>query len=64
MRPTETKEEVLVRVIDCLGEIEEAIVLDGLDCLEDWLDDIREKIEEANIELDLEREKEDDDETV
>ena len=55
----ETKEEALVRVIDCLGEIEEAIVIDGLDCLDDWLDDIREKIEEANIEIDLEREKED-----
>jgi hypothetical protein len=64
MSLSETKEEVFVRVIDCLREIEEAIVLDGLDCLEDWLDDIREKIEEANIELDLEREKENNDETV
>lgn len=60
----ETKEEALVRVIDCLREIEEAIVIDDLDCLDDWLDDIREKIEEADIELDLEldleREKEND----
>lgn len=57
----ETKEDMLVRILTCLTDIEEDILTEGFDDLNDWIGDIQDKIEEVKTILESE---EDDDETI
>lgn len=57
----ETREDVLVRILTCLTDIEEDILSEGFDDLNGWIGDIQDKIEEVKTILESE---EDDNETV
>jgi hypothetical protein len=57
----ETKEEILVRILTCLTDIEEDILTEGFDDLNDWIGDIQNKIERVKAILESE---EDDNESV
>lgn len=57
----ETREDMLVRILTCLTDIEEDILSEGFDDLNDWIGDIQDKIERVKTMLESE---EDDNETV
>lgn len=56
----ETREDILVRILTCLTDIEEDILSEGFDDLNDWIGDIQGKIERVKTILESE---EDDNET-
>ena len=41
----ETREDILVRILTCLTDVEEDILSEGFDDLNDWISDIQDKIE-------------------
>lgn len=56
----ETREDILVRILTYLTDVEEDILSEGFDDLNDWIGDIQGKIEEVKALLESE---EDDNET-
>ncbi len=50
----ETKEDMLVRILTCLTDIEEDILSEGFDDLNDWIGDIQDKIERVKAILESE----------
>ena len=50
----ETREDILVRILTCLTDIEEDILSEGFDDLNDWIGDIQDKIERVKTILESE----------
>lgn len=50
----ETREDILVRILTCLTDIEEDILSEGFDDLDDWISDIQDKIERVKTILESE----------
>ena len=54
MRLSETREDILVRILTCLTDIQEDILSEGFDDLNDWIGDIQDKIERVKTILESE----------
>lgn len=50
----ETREDMLIRILTCLTDIEEDILSEGFDDLNDWIGDIQDKIERVKTILESE----------
>lgn len=50
----QTREDILVRILTCLTDIEEDILSEGFDDLNDWIGDIQDKIERVKTILESE----------